>query len=542
MQIKGSDTLEQYAIYLRKSRADQEAELHGEGETLARHEKLLLDLAKKQKLNIVKIYREIVSGESINARPQMKELLFDVMQGKYAGVLCVEVERLARGDTMDQGEVAKTFKFGNCKIITPTKTYDPNNEFDEEYFEFGLFMSRREYKTINRRIQRGRIASVEEGKWICSTAPYGYTKIKIPDDKGWTLEINPDEATIVKKIYELYTKGIRQNDGSYKRLGQYAIAKYLDRNGIKPRNSERWSPSTLKDMLTNPVYIGKVRWGWRPYRKVFEDGNIVSKRSKLAPEEYRIIDGIHEPIIDEYTWNMAQRIRKNMDIHPIVSNKILKNPLSGIAYCGICGSKMTRSYGKNRKGYYSLRCSNRDCSNVSAPIFVIERELIRYLREWLENYKLKYENSKMQNKEEDNETQMIGIIEKDISKINKQIDRTYDLLEQGVYDNDTFIKRNRKLTEEKEQLESSIINLNEILKKKKDIEYNRNNYIPEFESILDNYFDTEDAGTRNEMLKKIVQRFNYVKTVRNKKGELEKTNFLLDVYPVLPQSKSEKAL
>lgn len=297
-------------LYLRKSRADREAELHGEGETLARHEKLLLELAKKQHLNITHIYREVVSGESIEARPQMRQLLYDVMQGKYSGVLCVEVERLARGDTMDQGEVAKAFKFGNCKIITPTKTYDPNDEFDEEYFEFGLFMSRREYKTINRRIQRGRIASVEEGKWISSTAPYGYNRVKIPNDKGWTLEINCEEAEIVRLIFNLYTKGEPQEDGSYKKYGQHLIAKYLDSNGIKPRNSTRWSPSTIKDMLTNPVYIGKIRWGWRPDKKVFENGQVVKKRTKLPPGEYRLIDGLHEAIIDESIFDRAQKLRE----------------------------------------------------------------------------------------------------------------------------------------------------------------------------------------------------------------------------------------
>ena len=147
----------EYAIYLRKSRADMEAELKGEGETLARHEHILLDLANSKNLKIGKIYREIVSGETIEARPEMKKLLADVKMGKWKGVLVVEVERLARGETMDQGIVAQAFKISETKIITPMKIYDPNNEFDEEYFEFGLFMSRREYKVINRRLQRGRL-------------------------------------------------------------------------------------------------------------------------------------------------------------------------------------------------------------------------------------------------------------------------------------------------------------------------------------------------------------------------------------------------
>ena len=119
----------------------------------------------------------------------------------------MEVERLARGDTIDQGIVAQTFKFSDTKIITPIKTYNPNNEFDEEYFEFGLFMSRREYKTINRRLQRGRMASVKDGKYVANKAPYGYNRIRIENDKGWTLEINKEEADVVRLIFELYTVG-----------------------------------------------------------------------------------------------------------------------------------------------------------------------------------------------------------------------------------------------------------------------------------------------------------------------------------------------
>ena len=162
--------MEQYLIYLRKSRSDLEAEAHGEGETLSRHEHTLLELAKRQHLNVTDIYREVVSGDTIAARPMMQRVLSEVEQGVWSGVLVMEVERLARGDTIDQGIIAQTFKFSGTKIITPIKTYDPDNEFDEEYFEFGLFMSRREYKIINRRLQRGRLASAVRSSslWLSS--------------------------------------------------------------------------------------------------------------------------------------------------------------------------------------------------------------------------------------------------------------------------------------------------------------------------------------------------------------------------------------
>ena len=124
--------MDRYAIYLRKSRADLDAEAHGEGETLSRHKAALLSLAKRLNITVDEIYQEIVSGETIAARPKMQQLLQEVSEGKWTGVLVMEVERLARGDTMDQGLVSQTFKYSGTKIITPLKTYDPANEFDGE--------------------------------------------------------------------------------------------------------------------------------------------------------------------------------------------------------------------------------------------------------------------------------------------------------------------------------------------------------------------------------------------------------------------------
>ena len=157
--------MEQYLIYLRKSRSDLEAEAHGEGETLSRHEHTLLELAKRQHLNVTDIYREVVSGDTIAARPMMQRVLSEVEQGVWSGVLVMEVERLARGDTIDQGIIAQTFKFSGTKIITPIKTYDPDNEFDEEYFEFGLFMVAARSPRLR---QRGQMAVRSGPLWLSS--------------------------------------------------------------------------------------------------------------------------------------------------------------------------------------------------------------------------------------------------------------------------------------------------------------------------------------------------------------------------------------
>ena len=160
-----------YAIYLRKSRADLEAEAMGQGETLARHRAALREYAQSHGMEIGAVYEEIVSGESIDARPKMKQLLREVEQGRWAGVLCMDIDRLARGDSADQARVSNTFRISGTLIITPSKVYDQSRESDEEYVDFELFMARREYKAISRRIMRGRIASAKEGHFIGSTPP-----------------------------------------------------------------------------------------------------------------------------------------------------------------------------------------------------------------------------------------------------------------------------------------------------------------------------------------------------------------------------------
>ena len=104
--------MKQYLIYLRKSRKDRDLELQtGHFDTLQRHRDALLALAKQRGYSIAHIYEEVVSGDSIADRPEMQKLLAAVETGAFEGVLVMEVPRLARGNTKDQGVVAETFQY-----------------------------------------------------------------------------------------------------------------------------------------------------------------------------------------------------------------------------------------------------------------------------------------------------------------------------------------------------------------------------------------------------------------------------------------------
>lgn len=522
----------QYVIYLRKSRADIEAESHGEGETLLRHEKALLDLAKRQKLNITEIYREVVSGETISARPIMQKLLEEVEKGNWAGVLVMEIERLARGDTIDQGIVAQAFKYTGTKIITPMKVYDPSNEFDEEYFEFGLFMSRREYKTITRRIQRGRIASVKEGKFISSVAPYGYNKVKIKNDKGYTLEINPDQAEVVKLIYNLYTIGELQPDGTYEKLGSVRIARKLDGMGIKPMINDTWSRASIQDILKNPVYIGKIRWSYRKEIKSVRNNEVVITRPNS--DDYILVDGIHNPIIDLETYNKAQEIISKRGQPPVPGSGILKNPLTGIMYCGKCGAMMTRLAKTKKTPYDALKCPNRYCDNISSPLYLVEKILIDELRKWLAEFKVKWNIEKIDipysQAIKDKET-AIQQTQNQLDKLNEQRERTFTLLEQGIYTPEIFTERSKRLSDQINNTTNSIHLLNRDLMKLKEQSEKNEVFIPKAEHILDVYYELKSASAKNEHLKEIVDKVEYIKTEPNRKGNRENANFELGIYP-----------
>lgn len=520
-----------YVIYLRKSRADQEAERLGEGETLARHKKILLDFAKRSGYTVSDIYSEIVSGETIAARPVMQKLLCEVEQGYWDGVIVIEIERLARGDTMDQGLVAQTFKCSNTLIITPSKVYDPNNEFDEEYFEFGLFMSRREYKTINRRLQRGRLAAIKEGKYIAGAAPYGYRKVKLATGTGYTLEIVPEQADVVRLIYQLYTVGELQENGERKRLGMYLICKKLDAMHIMPMNGTVWSTSTVKDILTNPTYTGKVRWQWRKCKKEMSNGKVVIKRPK--DNNCLLYDGLHPAIITPELFDSAQSVLSSKSNTPVVSNKLIKNPLTGLVFCSQCGQMMTRVASNTKAGYFSLKCPNRACSTVSSAIPLIERAIINALRQWISEYSLKYPDEAALPCDFTVHKNAIGSAEHELVSLNKQLNSTYDLLEKGIYDTDTFLKRNQHLQNSIQQLSDHLQQLKENYRHALKAEYSKQQFVPQLRRIVEVYDDMDDARAKNELLKSVIDHVEYTKLTAAKKGHIEDALFEITVFPRL---------
>ena len=131
--------VENYLLYLRKSRQDNENETVEE--VLERHEKQLQEFAIKEFGNRIpesNIYREVVSGETIEDRPQVKKMFERMQDDKIKGVLVIEPQRLTRGDLYECGVVVHTFRYSKTLVITPTKTYDIEDKYDRKFFEMEL--------------------------------------------------------------------------------------------------------------------------------------------------------------------------------------------------------------------------------------------------------------------------------------------------------------------------------------------------------------------------------------------------------------------
>ena len=230
-------------IYLRKSRSD-DPNLSVE-EVLARHEAKLQEWAMMQfgkEIPEENILREIVSGETIDDRPEMKRLLAMIESPKIKAILIIEPQRLSRGDLEDAGRIIKLFRYSNTLICTPPKNYDLRDEYDRDNFERELKRGNEFLEYQKKIMRRGREQSVKEGNFIGSIPPYGYNKTTIMEGKKkcYTLEIREDEAEIVRMIFDMYV---------VQDMGRVSIARYLNDLGLKAKKGGLWAQDAIKDMF-----------------------------------------------------------------------------------------------------------------------------------------------------------------------------------------------------------------------------------------------------------------------------------------------------
>jgi DNA invertase Pin-like site-specific DNA recombinase len=503
-------------IYLRKSRKDLEEEKkaseHGETyDTLERHRNNLLAVAKKERHNILHIYEEVVSGESVTERPAVQEMIRELDVGLVDGVLVMDLDRLGRGDMLDQGLLDRAFRYSGTKIITPTEVYDPESETWELVFGIKSLVAREELKAITRRMQRGRVASAGEGKSITKIPPYGYKR-----DDNLRLEPDIETAWVVKKMFEMMRDG----------HGRQAIAQELDRLEIKPPNTKRktWSPSSITAIIKNEVYLGSIIWG--QIKHIKRNGKY--KKSKQPRSKWTIKENAHEPLVSPELFEAANRAHSGRWRPSHNVSKGLSNPLAGILKCEVCGYSVLYQPRPDRPNDV-VRCVQPGCKGVQkgAGLNLVEQRVLEGLSVMAKRInESTQDDAPSITDDAPYKKLLIDKKQAEVDELLAQKSNMHDLLERGIYDIDTFMDRQQNVTERINGLQEEIRGIQSEIQKEEMRKSNVNDFLPQLKTVLEAYQDA-DIVRKNALLKTVLDKATYLR----KKEWTKPDEFVIRLYP-----------
>lgn len=499
-QLPPDITPEEILEYLRKSRSDDPT-LTVE-EVLEKHERQLDEWAERtlgRKIPEENKFREVVSGETIEARTEIQKVLKMIESPKVRGVLIKEVSRLGRPSLKEIGILSELFQYSNTLIITPERFFDLRNKYDKDAFEREM-MRGNEYLEYFKAIQQnGRLASVAAGNYIGSIAPYGYDKIWITEGKKKcpTLQIKESEATIVRMIFDMY---VNQN------MGVNNICNKLDEMKIKPPKGEFWSPLALRDMLVNDHYVGKVKWNWKKTVASVENGEVVRRQTKSKVGEYLVYDGKHEAIITEEIFHAArEKMGSNPRNRP--STK-LRNPLAGLLFCQ-CGRAMSYRTYKSRDCDPRYLCNGQThCNSGSCLVSDMIERICDILQQCIEDFETRLTN------DTGDSAKLHAKLIKNLEKQMKELkERELAQWEQQSHPDpsqrmpaEIFKQLNERLLNEKAEIQEALCKAYESMPEPVDYEEK----IGKFRDALEALKDPDvDAEVKNNLLKACIARIDY---------------------------------
>lgn len=401
---------------------------------------------------VVELYEDRgISGKNISGRPGLKKLLDDASKNKFDLVLVWKLNRISRNlydilkivDLLDKNNIAFRSLSESFETETPQGRLQLNiigaiGEFERE--------------TISENVKLGMSARAREGKWNGGKV-LGYDIVEIPSEgkkrKNTKLVINETEATTIRRIFELYSKG----------NGYKAVVNTINKEGHRSKRGNAFATATVKEILTNPVYIGMIRYNLR------QDWN--KKRRKGINPNPILVEGEHDAIIDRETWEKVQVINKQRSKKQQrrYSTEAL---LTGILKCPVCGSAMTISRTTNtlKDGtkkvaeYYACGawkskgtavCNSNTIKINKADEYVLDKvmELVNeevVLKKIVDNI----------NKNKSNKLKpllkSLDVVNKEIDKFNNKKNKSIELFEDGILTKVELAERIKVMNEDIEKL------------------------------------------------------------------------------------------
>ena len=432
------------AIYCRVS-TDEQAEF---GYSIDEQKRLLEEWCKANDYIIYKCYSDRgISGKNIKDRPALKELLSDAKEGKFDMVISWKINRVSR-KLEDVLKIVSLLEKNNITFKSYSEPFETDTPAGRMQFQMMALIGEFERGTIAQNVKMGMIAKAKSGNW-CGGRVLGYDLVpnNSPEEekKGKNkLEINEKEAEIVRFIFNEYSKG----------KGYKAITNQINKLGYKTKKGNNFSVGSIRDILTNPVYIGEIRYNVRQ--------NWSEKRRRnINPNPIRV-KGKHEAIIDRELWDKVQLILESKKGKP---SRIYDGeyPLTGILRCPKCGAGMVISRTTNtladgtkkRIAYYC--CGNWKnkgtsvCNSNTIRVDKANEYVFKKIEELVSNEAMIKAVVKNINKERKDKVKpakrLLGDIDKELEKLDKRKRKIFEAYEDDILTKEEFQIRKDELNE-----------------------------------------------------------------------------------------------
>ena len=477
--------------YLRKSRSDDP--MLTVEEVLSKHESILNEWQKKNldySIPDENIFREVVSGETINSRPEFKKLLKLIESPKIKAVLVVECARLGRPDLEEIGKISKLFRYTNTLIITPQRIFDLNDEYDRESFEREMMRGNEYLEYTKKILRRGKETSLRQGYYINAVIPYGYTREWITEGNRErpTLAIVEEEANVVRMIFDWYVNEY---------IGATKICQRLNSMGIKAKKGGLWKKSSVVNIIKNEHYIGKVVIKKHIKVNTVEDLQI-TKHCVFNPE-YEVMEGKHPAIVDEVLFTKANTMVRNRP--SVKPSETLQNPFAGVLKCE-CGKTMLRK--RDRDKFRYLCDEQMYCGNASVTEEDLTGAIIEYLKVHLKNLSTKITDTDESKREK--HLEYISLLESRYVECENKELALWEKYTEEQMPKQIFDKLIQKNTEEKQNIEKELAIAHN--NAPQSIDYK--DAIESLHNAINSLNDSSiSASVKNKLLKSVIEKIVY---------------------------------
>ena len=394
-------------LYPRVSTEDQ----FRNGHSLDEQKERMLKLCDYKNYEVYKVYEDAgISAKNMN-RPAFQEMIQDIKDGKINKIIVYKLDRLTRS-IKDLEEICTFLEENNCSLESMCEDINTSTANGKFFIRMLTILAQLEIERTSERTKFGMVGAVKKGHFV-GRPPIGYDKV----DKK--LVINDIESEVIKRIFDLYIKGVSAN----------AITKLLNEEKALNR---KWIPTLVDRILSNEIYIG----------------NYVHRKT-LSDEESQKFIGVAPAIIEEEVFNIAQiQKQKNLKNYKRKQTYIFMQSIKCPKCDTIMGGCSSKSHTGEKHCYYQ-------CANCKTRVSEkkIEKQMINFLDDMLDFFLLIDNTYK---------PYLYQDTEKDLKKCNKIIDelnikekRIKSAFVDGIVeeielkDELDFIKNQKKLTEEK---------------------------------------------------------------------------------------------